>query len=747
MPLADHIIILNGNGTIEEQGTWDDLRTQAGYISKVVLKENAERKPRDRVEAKDQVQASPKESEMQHMARKTGDATLYNYYFQTIGSARLLLLSGSLTLYAVLLGAIPYWLRWMAESRGEHMWYYTGIYFALTLGAFLSLSTAVGTIFFVIVPHTGNSLHARLLRTVMYAPQSYFAKTDTGSILNRFSSDMMMLDRQLPFALFQVVQTLFRVLSQCILLAVVQPLIIATLPPTLLAVYIIQKVYLATSRQLRFLDLEARALVNGSFLETLEGVATIRAFGWQQNFTRDNARKLDLSLRPDYLLMCIQRWLNLVLDLIVPGLAIGIIGLAIAFKGTTTGGQLGIALNVVLQTNTYLLRLVQAWTRLETSLGAISRLRAFEQDVLPEDRTDSNKTEPPIGWPSFGAIQFINLSASYTKSPLSPHSEGALALHNINLTIPSGTKVGFVGRTGSGKSSLLLSILRLIELSGDEGTIRIDGLDLFQLPRNAVRRSIITVPQDSMLVMADTIRENLGVAGTDVTEEDMISVLQRVGLWDVLLARITGAVAAVREARSVDAAMGLEAKDARQVLSSASGPAPAKANNDRKLASSAFGNEQEGQGVDDSADEDRDRGGNGENDDNEDDSDTTSTTTTPSTPLDIPMRSLPLSQGQQQMFALARALLMRSSRGRLVLLDEATSNVDGETDRLMQRIMREEFSEHTVITVAHRLETVLDCELVVVMDRGRVVEWGEPGELRGREGGVFRGLIGGKVMI
>ncbi len=192
------------------------------------------------------------------------------------------------------------------------MWFYTGIYFVLTLGAFLSVTAAVANIFLVIAPHSGNTLHARLLRTVMYAPQSYFAKTDTGTTLNRFSADMMMLDRQLPFALFQVFQTLFRVLSQCILLAIVQPLITVTLPFTILAIYLIQKVYLTTSRQLRFLDLEARAVVKSSFLETLEGVATIRAFGWQQPFINDNVRKLDLSLRPDYMLMCIQRWLDVV---------------------------------------------------------------------------------------------------------------------------------------------------------------------------------------------------------------------------------------------------------------------------------------------------------------------------------------------------------------------------------------------------------------------------------------------------
>jgi ABC-type multidrug transport system fused ATPase/permease subunit len=383
---------------------------------------------------------------------------------------------GSLTLYAILVGVIPYWLGWFAESGGKHMWFYTGIYFLLSVAAYLSVAAAVTANFLAIAPHSGNALHARLLRTVMHAPQSYFAKTDMGVTLNRFSSDIAMVDRSLPFALFQVFQAVFLLLSQSVLLGIVQPLIIASLPLTVIIVYIIQKVYLTTSRQLRFIELEARALVNTSFLETLEGVATISAFGWQQAFISSNAKKLDLSLCPEYMLMCIQRWLDIVLDLIVPGLAMGVIGLAVAHKVTTTGGQIGVALNIILQANLYILRLVTAWTRLETSLGAISRLRAFEQDVQSED--NPGLTQRPLSaWPAQGAVEFTNLSAYYKKS--------VLALDGINIAIAPGTKVGVVGRTGSGKSSLLLSLLRLIELQG-QGTVHVDGLDLCDLPRNAV---------------------------------------------------------------------------------------------------------------------------------------------------------------------------------------------------------------------------------------------------------------------
>lgn len=608
----------------------------------------------------------------------------------------------------------------MAESEGERMWFFTGIYVLLTLGAFFTLVTAVAAIFFVITPHVGKTLHARLLRTVMYAPHSYFAKTETGTTLNRFSSDMMMLDRQLPFALFQVFQSVFRLLSQGVLLCVVQPLITATLPFTVLVVYVIQKVYLATSRQLRFLDLEARALANASFLETLEGVATIRAFGWQRQFISDNVKKLDLSLRPAYMLMCIQRWLDLVLDLMVPGLAIGTIGLAVALKGTTTGGQIGIALNVVLQVNGLLLRLVHSWTRLETSLGALSRLRAFERDVLPEDKEGESQSPPPA-WPTQGAIEFANLSASYNPPNL--------ALDHIDISIPSGTKVGVVGRTGSGKSSLLLTLLRLVEIEG-QGTIRIDGLDLRVLSRNDIRSRIITVPQDPMLVMTETVRENLDITGTGhVSDEDMIRVLERVHLWEVLVGRIASAKAARNAAAEVDAAMGLRTDTAETQAGSSSGEGSGTTSSDENTP---LLKPKEG------------GSGGGDEDDKNDDDDADQEVVAAETPLDLPMRSLPLSQGQQQLFSLARAILMRPSRGQVVLLDEATSNVDGETDKLMQTLVREEFRNHTVITVAHRLDTIMDSDLVMVLEAGRLVEAGMPAELEGKQGGAFRALVHGK---
>ncbi|CAK7207178.1 hypothetical protein SEUCBS139899_009986 [Sporothrix eucalyptigena] len=684
LAVADHIIILGEHGTIVEQGTWKELRGDIGYIGKVVLQKtdeqdgdhvSSEEQLVDRTESHGRFSAKQPDSAAADHTRKpmTGDTGLYGYYFNAIGPHRLLFvltLTGSLAVYAVVLGVIPYWLRWMAESGGERIWFYTGIYLALTVGAFVSVATAISTVFLAIAPAAGRRLHDQLLHTVLWAPQSFFATTDTGSTLNRFSADLRMLDRQLPFALFQTVQAVFRVLSQCVLLAVVQPRIAITLPLTVIVLYVTQAVYLSTSRQVRLLDLDSRALVHTSFLETLAGVTTIRAFGWQRPVTVQNAQTLDFSMRPDYLLRCIQCWLSIVLDLLVPGLAIGVIVLTVFLKGTTTGGQVGIALTAVLKTNSYLLRLVEAWTKLETSLGAVSRVRSFENDVPPEDSC-TQALLPPPSWPSLGGIRFNHVSASYSAKATAEMTPKVLALNNVSVGILPGTKIGVVGRTGSGKSSLLCCLLRLVDLTGGKGSIQIDGLDICNLPRNVVRARIITVPQDAMIIDSDTLRQSLEMAGVDsIPDDDMVRVLKRVGLWDIL------------EARS-------------------------------------------------------------DNNDNSDDSDS-SEGDDKGSPLETTMKALALSQGQQQLFSLARALLMRPSRGHIVLLDEATSNVDAETDRLMQAIVLDEFREHTVITVAHRLDTILDSDVVLVLDAGMLVEAGPPSELAARQGGALFKLIHGK---
>ena len=202
----------------------------------------------------------------------------------------------------------------------------------------------------------------------------------------------------------------FQVLGQAMLIAVGSSYMALSIPIVLVFIYMIQSVYLRTSRQLRFLDIEARSPLYSHFLSTLEGIVTIRAFGWEREADEKNRTLLDQSQKPYYLLYCIQRWLNLVLDLLVAGLAVVVVTLAIELRSSES--QIGIALSSVLSFNQVLSTLITHWTMLETSLGAVSRVKSFAGST-PSERRPEDGFSPPPNWPEFGKVEFRDVTASH----------------------------------------------------------------------------------------------------------------------------------------------------------------------------------------------------------------------------------------------------------------------------------------------------------------------------------------------
>ncbi|KAK6073198.1 ATP-binding cassette containing protein [Seiridium cupressi] len=636
LSMADYIVVLAGS-KIAEQGTWADLCSSTGYVSKLQVKES------DPVSAQraDAVKpatapgtAAPSKNDLMDLTRKSGDASVYWYYFKSAGFPILAVFFICNLIYGITMATTPYILRAWSESGGRDMWFYVILYSLSSLTGFLSISSAIMTNLVKLNPKAGEVIHYKLLRTIMRAPLSYFATTETGNVVNRFSQDIGYLNERLPMALLIVVMQTFRLISPMILLFLTQAVLAISAPPLLVVLYFLQKLYLHESRQIRFLDLESRAAVYSNFLETLEGVSAIRAFGWQSSSVDQNVERLDL-------------WLTVVLDLLVAGLAVMVVSLAVILRSSTTGGQIGLALNLVITISTTLVRLLEQWTSLETCLGAVARIKTLEATLLPED-TENEDSEPPAGWPKQGSIEFRDVTASYNPE--------TVALKGVSLTISPGQKVGICGRTGSGKSTLLLSVLRLIEL--DSGSIHIDSLDLSTLPRETIRSRLIAIPQDAF-ILNDSIRLNIDPSAT-VPDEEIIAVLEKVQLWSVIKSRSAN-------------------------TNGSTEPPPAAPKKEEETD-----------------------------------------------PLAAPLKTSPFSHGQFQLFGLARALLLKA-RSSILILDEATSNVDGETDKLMQRIIREEFSRHTILSIAHRLDTIRDADLIVVLDKGRLVEKGAPEELLAKD--------------
>lgn len=253
-----------------------------------------------------------------------------------------------------------------------------------------------------------------------------------------------------------------------------------------------------------------------------------------RSITRSHAL-IDRSQRPSYILLLTQQWLTLVLDLTTTALALLVVGLAIRLRDTVCVGLTGVLLVQLISFTETLKMLIQFWTSLETSVGAVARIENFSEDTPDEVEEDSPKQQLslPAGWPEQGAIEMRDLLASYASTADGRAAAAATpnALNGITLSIRAGEKIGVVGRTGSGKSSLLLALLRLLPLSS--GTVTIDGRPLDSLPLSGLRSSLIAITQDQ-LVLPGTVRRNIEPFAAAASDAAITSVLARLGLWDAV---------------------------------------------------------------------------------------------------------------------------------------------------------------------------------------------------------------------
>jgi ABC-type multidrug transport system fused ATPase/permease subunit len=389
----------------------------------------------------------------------------------------------------------------------------------------------------------------------------------------------------------------------------------------------LQKFYLRTSRQIRLLDLEAKSPLFTQFLDLLRGLSTVRAFAWKTRFKERYLELLDESQRPYYLLFCVQRWLGVVLDLAVALLATILMVLVVKLRSTFSPQFVALAVLNVMTFSQTLALVIQGWTQLETSFGAVARVKTFCRET--ENENLSSEVSPvPEDWPSRGHVAIENLVAAYT-------ADGKPVLRDISLDIPAGSKVGICGQSGSGKSSLIACLLRMLEI-GPLSHITFDGIDISTIPRQTVRAAVAVVPQDPYFLKNRNVRENLVPQGKQ-SDERILSVLRCLEIENL-----------------VERLGGLES------------------------------------------------------------------------PLDMDR----LSQGQRQLLSLARAMLADK---KIILLDEANSSIDEWSERLLRRVLHEQFIGCTVIAIVHRLEAVADFDRIAVMRRGCLVEWDSPKALLSRD--------------
>ncbi|KAK2011704.1 hypothetical protein LZ32DRAFT_678947 [Colletotrichum eremochloae] len=530
----DQIIVLGDDGRISVQGTFLDVK-KSPYVQSLSFMEanlpdtnNTHGHAKPVSEEEGRMQPCNEVKERESSFSKCGDTSLYWYYIKPIGwvFGVTSLVLGVLDTFCQIFPQV--WLKFWTESKfgdsRSNVALYFGIFATISILGLGVIGLHIWFMFVKIIPRSSSKLHSTLLRTVMGAPLSFFAAIDTGDLINRFSQDLSLVDRDLPTALFTTSSGVLGCLAEAILITLGAKYLAVLIPFALGVLYCLQVFYLRTSRQLRQLHLQSQAPLNSHFLEASEGITTIRAFRWQAYFLEESQIILDKSQQPYYLLLCIQRWLALALDLFVSITATLLVTFVVLIPSMANTGTVAIALYNVLGFSQSLASLITSWTDLETSLGAVSRLRDFQKKVPPE-LPSLPRRDPPAGWPSQGHICINDVTASY-----SPGTE--LVLRNCSITISPGQKIAICGRTGSGKSSLLLAILGLINL--ESGSVTVDGINTSQVSTSVLRSRIISVPQDPAL-FPGTLRSNLAPGsqlGEIVDTNKLIDSLKLVGLWD-----------------------------------------------------------------------------------------------------------------------------------------------------------------------------------------------------------------------
>ena len=560
-------------------------------------------------------------------------------------------------------------------------WYYLIIYALLSVFyVFISL-VREGYIFWGSL-RASRTLHTRLLESVSRAKLQFFDTTPLGQLMNRFSKDIESIDQDVAPVAVGVLGCLFSMISIVILISVITPgFLIAGFFITIIY-SVIGQFYLRSSRDLKRLESVQRSPLYQQFGETLSGIVTIRAYGDERRFIRDNQSRVDTHNRPFIYLWAANRWLALRVDFTGALVAFFAGVFVILSIGTIDAGSAGLSLTYAVMFTENVLWLVRLYALNEQNMNSVERVKEYIE-VEQEAKPIIDEARPAGNWPSQGAIQFMNYTTRY-RPDLEP------VLKDLTFGVQPGERVGIVGRTGAGKSSLALALFRGLEAV--EGKIVIDDVDIALIGLQDLREAITIVPQDPTL-FTGTVRSNLDPFGL-FTDEEIFATLRRVQLigHPVPAAGSSSATLAVPD-----------------LITPGESPSSSESSSDDDSGndlSKKMTNTRENVNI--------------------------------FTDLSSPIAESGsnLSQGQRQLLCLARALLKAP---RVLLMDEATASIDYATDGKIQDTLRD-VKESTILTIAHRLQTIIDYDKVLVLDKGKIIEYDAPWELISREGSSFRGM-------
>uniref|UniRef100_A0A673J693 Multidrug resistance-associated protein 4 n=1 Tax=Sinocyclocheilus rhinocerous TaxID=307959 RepID=A0A673J693_9TELE len=511
--------------------------------------------------------------------------------------------------------------------------FYLGIYAGLT-GATVIFGFMRFLIMFNALVNSAETLHNRMFNSILRTPVRFFDINPIGRILNRFAKDIGHLDSLLPWTFVDFIQVFLQIIGVIAVASSVIPWILIPVIPLLIAFLFLRRYFLRTSRDVKRIESTTRSPVFSHLSSSLQGLWTIRAFKAEERFQQTFDAHQDLHSEAWFLFLTTSRWFAVRLDgmcsVFVTITAFG----CLLLKDSMKAGDVGLALSYAVTLMGMFQWGVRQSAEVENLMTSVERV--VEYTELESEAPWETQKRPPPDWPNRGLITFDRVNFSYS-------SDGPVVLKNISAMFRPREKVGIVGRTGAGKSSLISALFRLME---PEGKILVDGVLTSEIGLHDLRQKMSIIPQDPVL-FTGTMRKNLDPFSQH-SDHDLWNALKEVQLK-----------AAVEEL-------------------------PAKLETELAESGSNF------------------------------------------------------SVGQRQLVCLARAILRKN---RILIIDEATANVDPRTDELIQKTIRAKFKECTVLTIAHRLNTIIDSDRILVLDAGRIHEYDAPHVLLQNQNGIFYKMV------
>lgn len=487
-----------------------------------------------------------------------------------------------------------------------------------------------------------NVIHQGVLKSVLRAPVAFFDVTPIGRILSRFAYDTSILDLEVSQAISVVLTVVTTFLGGAAgIVAATKGLFLVAIIPITYLYYVLLLWFLRTSTEVKRCKHMSHSPIFADFSQMLTGIATIRAYGVQGEFFEKFRASLDHATACTEWMFFVDYWLVLRLDVIGGFLSciIAIFVLATLPYDFVPAGYFGLSLSFSIELTIILKFGVQVMAMLESHMSSVDRIFEYTDKIEPEAPDVIEGVDPEPGtWPKDGNITLSNISMRYRNGPL--------VLKGLDLKIKGGEKIGVCGRTGSGKSSLMIALFRICEIEDDGGSIRIDNYNTREIGTDSLRRNLAIIPQDPV-IFSTTVRFNLDPFNTK-TDDELWNILKKVRLAEIV-------------AKMPD---GLDAQ--------------------------------------------------------------------------IPEGGDNFSLGQKQLLCIARAVALQP---KILIMDEATASIDNETDAAMQVMIRENFKSATVLTIAHRLNTIMDSDRILVLDQGQLAELDTPQTLMSRKASIFKSMV------